>query len=127
MTEEINRIITNRSRIIKRKLIAEFRKLNIKHVARSPSPVPSVTQIKDSFKKSIGIINRMTYQFPQHMVFVHKGVGKGTTAAQVGKTSRKPKEWFNPIVEEEASVLANQLADKLVDINFATISKILIK
>ncbi len=62
------------------------------------------------------MINRIRYRFKRSGVFVHKGVGRGTKASQVGTTSRKAKEWFNPIIQKMADELVDELADEWVDI-----------
>ena len=50
------------------------------------------------------------------MVFVHKGVGKGTPIGMVGSTNRKPKEWFNPVIDKRVELLADKVAEHSADI-----------
>jgi hypothetical protein len=45
------------------------------------------------------------------MVFVHKGVGRGTKISQVGSTKRKAKPWLNPIIDRNLDRLADIVAD----------------
>ena len=50
------------------------------------------------------------------MVFVHKGVGKGTPISRQGQTSRVAKEWFNPVMDKNIEDLADTLAEKQADL-----------
>jgi hypothetical protein len=76
--------------------------------------------IRASTRKSYGVIDRATFSFERHGVFVHKGVGRGyemqggmvqRTAKSVSTKERKPNEWFNPILEQTLPELANKLAE----------------
>ena len=90
--------------------------------------------IKSLTKKSYGVIDRVTYTFERHGVFVHKGVGRGyemqggmvvRTAKLEDPTTRQPtwwgddprprlpNEWFNPLLDQTLP----ELADKLAEIN----------
>lgn len=82
------------------------------------------SQLKKSVKtratidKNTGLIKRIRYTFKKEGVFVHKGVGRGTKASQVGSTKRQAKEWFNPVVEKAADDMAEAAADGLVELTF---------
>ena len=90
--------------------------------------------IKSLTKKSYGVIDRVTYTFERHGVFVHKGVGRGyemqggmviRTAKSEDPATREPtwwgddprprlpNEWFNPLLDQTLP----ELADKLAEIN----------
>jgi hypothetical protein len=78
-----------------------------------------VQSIKSNTKKSYGVIEGISFNFERHGVFVHKGVGRGypISGSKViknpsGKT-RKPVEWFNPIIDKYYP----QLADKIAEVN----------
>ncbi len=58
------------------------------------------------------------------MVYVHKGVGRGTPIEKVGTTSRKPKELFNPVIDRRIDELADIVAEEL---GAALINNLLIK
>jgi hypothetical protein len=96
----------------------QFDVLNIKHVKRSPSTVPSREVLKAFLAYRQGLINRIGIKFPRHMVFVHKGVGKGVPAILAGTaaTNRQPKEWFNPVVETKVDELADIVAENIGDL-----------
>jgi hypothetical protein len=49
------------------------------------------------------------------MIYVHKGVGRGTPIEKVGQTTRKPKPWFNPVVEKRIDELADIVAEEIGD------------
>ena len=63
--------------------------------------------IKTTFFYEYGEIFRLGFSFARHGIFVHKGVGRGYvmssgTVIKTAKTqgfNRKPKPWFNPVVE----------------------------
>lgn len=92
-----------------------FDYLNIEHVQRSPSPSASVNALRNTFGQYHGVINRVSFRFPKHLVFVHKGVGKGVPAGFSGSTTRKPKPWFNPVVEYDIDRLADIVAENQGD------------
>jgi hypothetical protein len=97
-------------------LKSEFSRLKILHVKRSPSLRPAVEILNERFSKQQGLINKIAFRFPRHMVFVHNGVGKGVPADFSGITSRKPKEWFNPIMDKNVEDLADIVASNQADI-----------
>jgi hypothetical protein len=61
----------------------------------------------------MGIPTKVSFKFPQHMVFVHKGVGKGTPIAKAGTGTRKAKEWFEPPIERNIDKLGDIVAEEL--------------
>jgi hypothetical protein len=91
--------------------VAEMNALGIVHLENSKSPVPAQQALKTSQRKNAGITNRVSFKMPRHMVFVHKGVGRGTKISQVGSTGRKAKPWFNPVIEKALPNLADIVAD----------------
>ena len=94
--------------------------LGIKHEDTATN-TEALSNISTRFSSQFGLINRIRIKFKRSGVFVHKGVGRGTPAANAGSGKRKPKEWFNPVVEEFAEQLANDVADDLCDITFNSI------
>ena len=91
--------------------------------------------ITSKVKKEFGIVDRISFNFERHGVFVHKGVGRGYkisggTVVRVAKgketTSRKPVEWFNPVLEQ----MLPELADRLAEVNadaVLNVSRMMIK
>lgn len=64
--------------------------------------------IRETFKYDHGEIFRLGFSFARHGVYVHKGVGRGyrmngevvvKTARTTEGFNRKPKPWFNPVIE----------------------------
>jgi hypothetical protein len=47
------------------------------------------------------------------MVYVHKGVGRGTPIEKVGQTKRKAKEWYNPVIDRRIDELGDIVAEEL--------------
>lgn len=73
-------------------------------------------------RKAYGAVDRITYSFERHGVFVHKGVGRGyeIQSGMVRRIARSkttevrhPAEWFNPVLDQALP----ELADKLAEIN----------
>jgi len=92
----------------------EINSLGIVHLPNSPNPVPLAKAIKSSTKKQLGLINRISYQFPRSGVFVHKGVSRGHPASN----PRKAKPWFHAIdkrVDELADIVSNGQANLVVN------------
>ena len=79
-----------------------------------------VNSIKPSTKQTYGEIDTISFSFERHGIFVHKGVGRGwemsgklVTRTAKGKMKgggRNVVEWFNPVIERNAPVLADQIA-----------------
>lgn len=86
--------------------------LGIRHVSYSPSPKAAIKSLKTSFRKAIGLISRISFKIPKHMIYVHKGVGKGTPIEMAGTTNRKAKPWFDPVVENNIEELADIVAEE---------------
>jgi hypothetical protein len=97
----------------KDKLVGEMNSLGIKHGKNSPSPRPAQQSIKQSTRQRAGLINRVGFNIPRHMVYVHKGVGRGTPIEKAGQTSRKAKPWYNPVIDKNIDALADVVAEEL--------------
>jgi hypothetical protein len=110
--ERVNKIIEEETKQCVADLKAEQRRLGMKH---GPDPL---TEIRTRISKNSGIAVRVRIGFKRSGVFVHIGVGRGTTRAQVGSTNRKAKEWFNPIVEKYADKIVERLADEWAEMIF---------
>jgi hypothetical protein len=93
--------------LIKREIDAQ----NIIHRSYSPSEIAAAKALRASVIKNAGVANKIRFRMPRHMVFVSKGVGRGTKISQVGSTNRKAKPWFNPVIEKELSKLTDTVAD----------------
>lgn len=95
----------------KSQVIAEMDALGIVHSEKSKSPVAAKKPLRTSLRKNAGVTNRISFKIPRHMVFVHKGVGRGTKISQVGTTNRKPKPFLNPVIEKNIGKLVDVVAD----------------
>jgi hypothetical protein len=111
--EQANKKITAWAKSRKADLQQEMSSLGITHRKGSPSPRPAQQSIKDSTRKKDGLINRIGYNIPRHMVYVHKGVGRGTPIEKAGTTKRKAKPWFNPVIDRHINSLADTVAEEL--------------
>jgi hypothetical protein len=102
----------------------QIRSEGILHRNNSRSPVAAVNALKTSLKRTDGLTSRISFKFPKHMIYVHKGVGKDTPIEKAGTTNRKAKPWFNPVIDERI----DQLADIVVEeIGSAIINNLKIK
>jgi hypothetical protein len=79
-------------------------------------------------RKDYCVVNRITFSFERHGVFVHKGVGRGyqmqggmvvRTAKSKTTEIRQSAEWFNPVLDKALP----ELADKLAEINADAVVK----
>jgi hypothetical protein len=72
--------------------------------------------------KEYGLANYVVFSFERHGVFVHKGVGRGYQSNGKGfvvRTAKYPArirervavEWFNPVMDRNIPILANELAN----------------
>ena len=72
--------------------------------------------------KEFGLANYVGFSFERHGVFVHKGVGRGYQSNGNGfvtRTARYPArvrervavEWFNPVLDRNVPILADELAN----------------
>lgn len=109
---------------------------------------PGHDQQKSSVKKYAGEASRIDFGMPYYMAFVHKGAGRGyggvksgeftirgggkrktnpSSMGRMGTGKRKPKPFFNPVMEEMFPELAQIIATYHGDKVFAKIEKILIR
>jgi hypothetical protein len=112
-TQQLNKDVNRWAKSNEADLKSEARSLGIEHRANSPSSSSSVEALKSKVSNRFGIVSKIGIKFPQHMVYVHKGVGKGTPIARQGMTNRKAKEWFNPVIDKNIEQLADIIADGL--------------
>ena len=72
--------------------------------------------------KEFGLANYVGFSFERHGVFVHKGVGRGYLSDGKGFVTRTAKyparireriavEWFNPVLDRNIPILADELAN----------------
>lgn len=88
-------------------LIAQIKKLGIKHTNFSPSPQPLTSAVKSKQSYRNGMINKIGIRMPKSAIFLHKGVGKGRPAT----APKGAKEWFNPVVEKNIDELGDIVAN----------------
>lgn len=88
-------------------VINEMNALGIQHRDYSKSPVPLQRALTTRQRKQEGVTNRISFQFPRHGVFVHKGVSKGH-----GKGNpRQAKEFLQPPVDRNFDKLGDIVLD----------------
>lgn len=118
--EKINIIIQQKTADLKDRLKGSINSFGMQHVSSTDNPSP-LTNINTRLSQQFGMYNRIRIKFKRSGVFVHKGVGRGTKASQVGSTNRQPKEWFNPVVEKFTDELSDAVADEMVNVVFNSI------
>jgi hypothetical protein len=94
----------------KEKIVSEMNSLGIVHREYSQSPVPASKALKTSERKNAGVVSKISFRMPRHMVFVAKGVGRGVPISKAGQGNRKPKDWFNGPVEARIGELTDIVA-----------------
>lgn len=140
-TSEFNQGVSAWSNGTKRKI-----KLEVLRQVLNIGPGHNNQQV--AVRKYAGEASKINFSFPYYMVFVHKGAGrgyggnktglftrasgrKGTTnplsMGKMGTGRRKPKPWFNPIVESQFPALADLVATYHGGKVMLKIEKILIK
>lgn len=126
MPEDVSHIVNKFKDDSLEKIDQAFVTLKIEHATRSRSPQPSREALKAFLRWRQGAINKVSFKFPRHMVFVHKGVGRGVPASEAGssRTTRVPKPWFNDPLTETTEELADGLAAHFAD---ASVDRIFIK
>jgi len=103
---------------------AEGSALGIQHRPASKSAGSSLANVAKKIRMRNGMIDKISYTMRRSLVFVHKGVGKGTKINQVGQTKREAKRWFDNatnrnfddlqqiVAENDASFVVNNLSIK---------------
>src|SRR5690625_4716827 len=107
--EKINTDIKDWTKKARKNLRAEQRRLHIKHT-------PGSNWQRTGYRRSQGMISRISFKMPRHAIFVHKGVGRGTPISRVGQTKRRPKPWFNSVMDENLPELGDRIADDQADL-----------
>jgi hypothetical protein len=92
-------------------IVDQMNSLGIVHRDNSQSTVPAQQALKQSQRKNAGVVNKISFKFPRHMVFVAKGVGRGVPVSKAGQSNRKAKDWFNDPVEKRMDELTDIVAD----------------
>lgn len=106
-----NQEVSNWTKDTRQQAINELDALGVVHRPESRSPIPLRKALRTVVRKNVGVASRISFKIPRHAVFLHKGVGRGTKASQVGNTSRKAKPFLNPPIEKNLDKLAAIVAD----------------
>jgi hypothetical protein len=83
----------------------------------------TIAKVKFATRKEAGRINSISFKFPRHLVFVHKGVSRGYTISPKGsgtvvRTAKGPmtkprvaKPFLNQVLEAKVPDLSQTIAD----------------
>lgn len=110
-----NARIVNWAKDVQGRLKQSIQAQGIRHSDKSKSPKAAADSLIVRTPKRQGLISRVSYGIPRHMIFVHKGVGRGTKINEVGNTKRVAKPWFNPVIEANIDNLADIVAEETGD------------
>lgn len=91
--------------------IKELDALGVQASSLSRSPIPLRRALRAAVFLKSGVTNKISFKIPRHAVFLHKGVGRGTTISQVGSTKRRAKAFLNPPIEKNIDKLSTIVAD----------------
>lgn len=124
------------------------RQMKLKTLQLVLSVGPGHDNQKVSVRRYHGEASKIQFTFPYYMVFVHKGAGRGyggnktglfttrgggkaatnkSSMGKMGTGKRKPKPWFNPVLDERFPYLSEIIAAYHGGKVMANIDKILIK
>lgn len=112
--DELNETIKRKVAQSKGRLLARMQQLGMKHGVNKDES-ERLTKLITTTREVDGLISRIRYRFKRSGVFVHKGVGKGRPATNPGT----PKEWFNPVIEEFADELAEEVLEGMLEVSYS--------
>jgi len=140
--DEYNKDINEWTAETKRKIKREVLQLTARYSGKG------YAEQKAAARKYAGEASKITFSFPYYMVFVHKGAGRGyggnitgqftrrngskgetnkRSMGRMGTGKRKPKPFFNPVIEAQFPALADLVANYKGDKVILQIQKILIR
>lgn len=93
---------------------------------------PGEKSVATYSRKNFDVIDRISFRFLRHMVFVEKGVGRGMPIESVRngnaeKYSRIAKPWFNPVIEKKLDELPAIVLAPYAGISLSKLQNALIK
>lgn len=111
--DDLNERIRQKVAGSKARLLAKMQQLGMKHGVNKDE-AERLTKLITTTRETEGLITRIRYRFKRSGVFVHKGVGKGRPAS----APVNAKEWFNPVIEEFADELAEEVLDGMLEVSY---------
>lgn len=97
-------------------LVRDWTKLSIRDLRRELSLLEvkfsannnSLNKVlRSNIRNHRGVASRISFNMPQHGIFLHKGVGKGRPINR----PKGAKLWFNPVITRNLPLLADAVAD----------------
>ena len=118
---QLNSDVSRWSYLTRNELVQKLNSMNIRQTGKL------LKSISYNLRKYHGEVERITFKFPRHGIFVEKGVGRGYPIESVRNTSamlsvmsgkkRYPKPWFNPVMDDELPALADTVAKHYGDLS----------
>lgn len=102
--EDLNREVQSWSSATRKHLVSEQNTSGIEHYSGR------LSKVSYGFKKQFGEINMIGFRFMRYGVYVEIGVGRGNKITDPDR-NRKPKPWFNPVIDRDVTVLAGLIAE----------------
>lgn len=142
LVDDYNKDVSKWTQETKRKYKLKIAQMTAKYSGKGYSEQKAET------RKYAGEASRITFSFPYYMVFVHKGAGRGyggsitkkftrkdgskrdtnpLSLGRMGTGRRRPKPWFNPILDARFPILADLVSNYKGDKVVLQIQKILIR
>ncbi len=140
--DKINNVALKRAKEAQAALKASIAAAGIKSGSSGDSESLAQSQ-RFRISKKDGLVTRIRFRFKRSGVFVHIGAGRGYGGLQgstwktkdgiftrrtnpnslglAGTGARKAKPWFNPVIEQFADKIADDLADEMVEAVFTNL------
>lgn len=103
------------SNVTRNKLLFRLASLGLRDRVRLQGEVALRKSLKTSLKVTDLEVERVSFIFARHGIFLEHGVGKGRPKGSAS-ARRFAKPWLRPVLEPELETLAELLADEYGDI-----------
>lgn len=113
--EKLDKEIRAWSRVTRKDLLFRLASLNLEERIRLDNEVALKKSLGYKLKKSRGEIEKVSFQFARHGIFLEHGVGKGRPVRSAQANALK-KPWLSVVLPDAIDQLADILANEYADI-----------